>query len=99
MGCLSVHGSDQNRVLVPRECIGEYPAGGDKRATAWTSLDYADQRFYANQWGRFMSPDPSIALIRSGRGAVEPSHKALHFGCNGGGRRSFKVHRRIIIGA
>ena len=32
-----------------------------------TGLDYADQRFYANQWGRFISPDPAI-------GSVAPSN-------------------------
>ena len=30
---------------------------------AATGLDYADQRYYASNWGRFMSPDPYKASV------------------------------------
>ncbi len=33
-----------------------------------TSLDYADQRYYSNQFGRFMTPDP----YRSSAGTKDP---------------------------
>ena len=32
-----------------------------------TGLDYADQRYYANNFGRFMSPDPYVANIGPAR--------------------------------
>ena len=35
-----------------------------------TGLDYADQRYYSNQFGRFMSPDP----YKSGTGSGDPAN-------------------------
>ena len=44
-------------------------------ATYWrdsaTSLDYADQRYYSNQFGRFMSPDP----YQAGAGSGDPTNQ------------------------
>lgn len=47
-----------------------------KFATYWrdslTGLDYADQRYYANQFGRFMTPDPYRATTESVNNPSDP---------------------------
>ena len=64
-----------------------YPYGEDKGtplandqfkyATSWrdsaTSLDYADQRYYVNNFGRFMTPDPYRANNGEAGDSTDPS--------------------------
>src|SRR5260370_6059243 len=49
---------------------GTNPADTWSFATYWrdssSNLDYADQRYYSNQFGRFMTPDPYKAGTGSG---------------------------------
>jgi len=68
-------GSPQNLVQDRLESAGKYYPFGEQRVAppptdyasfatytrdSVTGLDYADQRYYANQFGRFMMPDPSM---------------------------------------
>jgi RHS repeat-associated protein len=50
------------RGTVPQDAVGFATYTNDSA----TGLQYADQRYYANNWGRFMSPDPYSASGGSG---------------------------------
>ena len=68
----------------PANYASYYPYGEDKATPApndqikfatytrdlASGLDYADQRYYSNQFGRFMTPDPYMATAK---GANDPS--------------------------
>ena len=48
------------------------PISHSGRRTFRSELDYADQRYYASSWGRFLSPDPYMATAISPNDSRDP---------------------------